>query len=505
MARYIELYSAYRNRIDYPNVAEFSVPFMIDNQTKFNLSNANPAFPLYEFRSGTFNIGTYLAPPPTDAYFITDTIDNPRVFAGSAISSSTVANMFNGYFLVKIDGFYTGPIFTTVNIEFALIVGYDPTLAQFTISPAYRTQPIPGPPTGGVISYFQVLDISSVITPSFIIPGVTFGAITCSQSTDVYNRPPAPGIDILEGDYIVYENAPAGLPEHRTVTRYIPEWYTIAFDSVFTGISLPFNNINFSIRKELPVQKNYPIVAAPNPYTVQITPVSTFTNADYVGKVLYILPLTSDSTYPDVSINKMTFGDYAYDIKSFNSLTNEVTLTRPIVEDLYINPANLVGRLYEILPESESSEASLAYSGSLVSQSNPVCYEIKLTNLTLPNVKLTVGSFVVNYSFVYIELRSEAPDFNMGRNIITSNNPNSERALFICPITNVIDPDLAKFIKISAFNMRQTVKFKPNSPLYMRIYLPNGTLFQPEQADYPPPLAANPLLQVEAVFEIQRI
>ena len=126
-------------------------------------------------------------------------------------------------------------------------------------------------------------------------------------------------------------------------------------------------------------------------------------------------------------------------------------------------------------------------------------------NLTLPNVKLNVGSFLVNYNFVYLELRSEAPDFNMGRNIITSNNPNSERALFICPITNVIDPDLAKFIKITAFNMKQTVKFKPNSPMYFRIYLPDGRLFQPELQDYPPPLEPNSLLQIEAIFQIERI
>ncbi len=505
MARYIELCSAYRNRIDYPNVGEFSVPFMIDNQTKFNLSNSNPAFPIYQFQSGYFNIGTYGSPPPTDAYFINDSIDAPRVYPGPAIVSASQYDQFKGYYLVKIDGFYTGAVFTTVSTEYCLIVGYNPTLAEFTLSPAFRSAPIPGPPTGGVISYFQVIDLASAIVAAWVLPGVVFGAITCSQSTDVYNRPPAPGVDIVVNDYIVYENAPAGLPDHRTITRYVPEWNIVTFDSPFSSITLPFNNIQFSIRKELPIQKNYPIISAPTRYQVQITPISTFSEKDYVGKVLYIIPVTGDTLYPDVSTNKMTFGDYAYDIKSFDSATNTLTLNRPIADDLYVNPANLVGRLYEILPQSESSESSLAYSGSLVSQGEAVCYEIKLMNLTLPNVKLNVGSFLVNYNFVYLELRSEAPDFNMGRNIIASNNPNSERALFVCPITNVIDPDFAKFIKITAFNMKQTVKFKPNSPMYFRIYLSDGRVFQPEQEDYPPPLLPNSLLQVEAIFQVERI
>ena len=513
MARYIELCSDYRNRIDYPNVGEFSVPFMTDNQTPLSLNNSNPAFPIYEFESGLLNIGTYspIPLPQIDAYFTNDSISTPRVFPNASIVASTTVDMFKGYCLVKMDGSFVGPAFVPVSIEFSLIVGWEPTLAQFTISPPFSSPPIPPavypyvPPPAGIVSYFAVIDLVSAIAPPWVVPGIVPGAITCSQYRDVYNRPPAPGVDINVGDYIVYENAPAGTPDHRVLTRYVPERYILTFDSPFPSIPLPLDNVNFSIRKDLPVQKNYPIIATPNPYTVQITPVSSFTTKDYPGKVLYIIPSSSDTTYPDVLNNKMTFGSYVYTIKSFDSITNEITLDRPIEQDLFVNTLNLVGRLYEILPQSIASDASLAYSGSLVSQADPVCYEIKLMNLTLPNVKLDVGSFLVNYSFVYLELRTEGPEFTMGRNIITSNNPNSERALFICPITNVIDPDIAKFIKITAFNMKQTVKFKPNAPLYMRIYLPNGKLFQPEQLDYPPPLPPNPLLQIEAIFQIERI
>ena len=72
--------------------------------------------------------------------------------------------------------------------------------------------------------------------------------------------------------------------------------------------------------------------------------------------------------------------------------------------------------------------------------------------------------------------------------------------MFICPVTDIIDPVDSPFIKIDAFGMTQTIKFRPNDTFHFRVYLPDGNLFEPIQSDDPPPLPANPSLQIEAIF-----
>lgn len=205
----------------------------------------------------------------------------------------------------------------------------------------------------------------------------------------------------------------------------------------------------------------------------------------------------------------MTFPEYVYRITQFDAGTNTVTLDRRINSVLYNQslPTNvpLVGRQYEILPEPKSTTYPLRYSGSTVSQGDVVCHNLALVDILLPNVTLTTGSRIVEYPYVYVELRTDGNDFRLGQNIITSNNPNATHALFVCAVTNIVDPTQATFVKIDASSMLQSIKFKPNSSLFFRVYLPDGTLFRPFQVDNPSPLPANPLLQVQATFALTRV
>jgi hypothetical protein len=53
--------------------------------------------------------------------------------------------------------------------------------------------------------------------------------------------------------------------------------------------------------------------------------------------------------------------------------------------------------------------------------------------------------------------------------------------------------------------MMQTIKFKPNDCLRFSVFLPDGTLFQPVQPDTLSPYPPNYLLQIDAMFSINRL
>ncbi len=480
--RYLEVYSAYRNRMDYPEVGEFVIPFAVDNPDPYAGSYYSDAFPIYDFQCGRNDIGGYSLPPPPNAYFTSSDQFSPTL---SPQLLSIQDGAYIGYWMRRFD---TG--------ELSFITEYDLSTASFTVQPPSKTPIVPGPAG----SLYEMFDLSPIVLPPIAPVSLTKWGI-CLQNLDNYNRPTPLNSEVDVGYYVVWENAPAGDITYVRVTEYQADYHLAITDERISALGF-YTGQRFTIRKALPLQKNYSLVDTGSRALVGITPVPGYAPEDYVGLLLYIIPI-NDTLRPDVAINKMTFNDFVYIIRSFDPATNQVTLDRPIVDGIYYQTApNTVfnGRVYELLPRAVSSNHSLAYSGSTVSQANVACYKVELTNLTLPNVVLTTGVRVVNYPYVYLEFVPDGRDMRQGQNLIVSNNPNSDRALFICPVTNIVDPTLSTFIKIDANGMTQSIKFRPNSSFYFRVYLPDGTLFKPLQADNPSPLPANALLQVEAIF-----
>lgn len=146
----------------------------------------------------------------------------------------------------------------------------------------------------------------------------------------------------------------------------------------------------------------------------------------------------------------------------------------------------------------------LDYNGSVVSQNQTVCYNVSLLNITLPNVPLITGSRIAFYPYVYIELSNVTSPSKSSTSIIYSNNPNSKRALFIAPISQIRNPNLGTFITLWT-RMDQTIKFKPNDNLEFRVFLPNGKLFQTLLPDVLSPYGPDPRLQINATFSITRV
>jgi hypothetical protein len=162
---------------------------------------------------------------------------------------------------------------------------------------------------------------------------------------------------------------------------------------------------------------------------------------------------------------------------------------------------------WEILPYTRDSSSSMNYTGSLVSQQNPVCYNLNLKNLILPNITLKspVGGLISFYPYVYVEISNvSAASKGTDRGVIYSNNPNAVTATFKAPISDVPTPFISKYIKLSS-PMTQTLKFKPNDNLYFRVFFSDGETFSTVVVDTAPPTIPDPLLQISALLEIERL
>lgn len=159
---------------------------------------------------------------------------------------------------------------------------------------------------------------------------------------------------------------------------------------------------------------------------------------------------------------------------------------------------------FEILVFTRDNFVPFSYSGSIVSQDQNVAYEIELLDLILPNRVLSVdyGNRIVFHPYVELIFYNKN---NPNNNIIYSNNPNNNRALFRCPIDDVPSPLVTSFVKIDGDGMVQTIKFKPNDDLYVRVQMPNGQLFQTVDDDWYSPVTPNPLIQISMCFAIRRI
>ena len=133
------------------------------------------------------------------------------------------------------------------------------------------------------------------------------------------------------------------------------------------------------------------------------------------------------------------------------------------------------------------------------------CGNFDLLNLILPNVLLALnpGSRITFYPYVYVELINVGTGAN--RNIIYSNNPNSTKMLFRCPINDVPNPIFSSFVKIDGDGMSQTIKFKPNDNFFFAVYLGNGNVFETLLKDNFSPLPPKGFLQISASFAFKRL
>ena len=508
--RYIELYSANRNRNQYPLPSSFDVPFAPTRQLLFNYHSYDPICcgPIYyKWNGGT---PTFSVPWPNPT---ADSSSTPAciILILATSSLSTFLNYYIGYKLSSSSG------------ESRTIIGYDPSLSKFLLDQPFTS-----------VTY-KTVDTYSITDPStnikIHIPFKDINGNCIKQYSEAY-----------DGYYIVDET-------HSSKTNIISS-QVLSYDfgtqiaTLDKPLSLWTPNDQYTIRKTLP-QEKYTLSSSPtlnignfiynlkgqivnsyyysgiyNPVIVPGIIVSLDIGEGYkdtnyyTGKYIYN---TSNSSNPPFNGGGI-YGLYYIKASFYNPDTDKVEFlidassipefTCHYSASIYTENPNIQalksGDVINIVTYMRDNYSPLNYNGSVVSQSETVCYEVSLISLILPNLTLRSGARIAFYPFVYVEFTNTTSPSGSSSSIIYSNSPNSNRALFIAPISDTNQPMNSSFVKIYS-NMAQTIKFKPNDSLKFSVYLPDGTLFETVEQDLLSPYSPNTLIQINAVFGIRRI
>ena len=176
------------------------------------------------------------------------------------------------------------------------------------------------------------------------------------------------------------------------------------------------------------------------------------------------------------------------------SSTQWIATVDPIPQDYFI----------EIMPYKCDNFSPFVYNGSMASQNQTVAYEVSLNSLILPNVALSAGGRIAYYPYVYVEIENIGSS-SSNINTTYSNNPNTYKAIFKVPITDLNHPKTSPYIKLTGNGMEQTIPFKINSDMRVSVKLPDGSLFKTNRYDNTTGQRPNPLLQVSFTFEVSRV
>ena len=114
----------------------------------------------------------------------------------------------------------------------------------------------------------------------------------------------------------------------------------------------------------------------------------------------------------------------------------------------------------------------------IVSYQNATCYQVSIASISLPN--FPVCGFDVLLSdlpYILVTLTNVNSANNDSYGTLLSNNPASFSANFVCPIANIRNPKIVKFVVVSS-NQKILFKFTPRNSLKFRVALPNGELLR---------------------------
>ena len=220
----------------------------------------------------------------------------------------------------------------------------------------------------------------------------------------------------------------------------------------------------------------------------------------YRGSYFYIGNIPTSP----VPLDSVMFNDHVQ-IFGYDASTRTLTLATALTYDLNTYGSNLSGSheyKWAILTNTSDSFQPAMYNSG-IGHIAPVCYNIRLHSLILPNVILSSGggNRIAFKSYIYVQF---SPTNNSTPNLLQSNNPNARSKMFKVPITNIVSPDRATFVALSGGGMVHTLRLNPNDSFRFAVYLPNGELFTTLESDNIVPSEPNPDLQVSAVFEFTR-
>lgn len=271
------------------------------------------------------------------------------------------------------------------------------------------------------------------------------------------------------------------------ITSYDPTTKTAI---VSPAIVAPGAGVTYTIRYELPILVNTTSAPATTQNTIVLNAGASSKDGFYVNNWVFVPGASPPTSYQWFRIN------------SYNGTTKVATIDG--------NFSTIIGAgvVFQILRFSFDNVRSLKYFGTEVGTNNPVCTNIRLVNLIVPNLPILngYGGVLQNYPFVYVCLYSEKGITYV--NPLISNSPASNKAIFKVPITSLF-ATVQSFLTLSYTGMTQTINFKVNDDLRLQVLLPNGEILQYDTGLSPSfpiqyPIISNPMTQVQAVFEVSR-
>ena len=156
-----------------------------------------------------------------------------------------------------------------------------------------------------------------------------------------------------------------------------------------------------------------------------------------------------------------------------NAFFNVLTTEQEFIFYVESTPPTLIATNEPVELMSYRSQ-SVGVRMPLVSYKQPVCYDVRLINLILPNQPV-YGYNVLPTFFPFLLLEfynTSIPGSNAG--ILYSNNPNTERVTFFCPVGNPRNPLTVSYLIVRSSSQAQTIKWVPTDNFFFRVLLPNG-------------------------------
>jgi hypothetical protein len=487
--RYMEFDSSYRNRVDWPLPGYFEMP--ISQTGRKDKTNAvDPVCLSTPSTAWTSN----LVDASLSGVQVAGVIDS---IAGTdniaAMNSKTVFIITSGVGnLQTATNYYRGMMFkdtTTTPDENRRIVAYlylgtddvsAPTVdrAILTISPALSDDAV----NGDAWTINDPTDISNTIFPAFYVPSG----------------------EIQQNAYVTKLLYNETRDQSRRIIDYGITSHLLAVDTLESATSTSTEGPvttwtatdNYSIRQQRPGISLTISSATTSTINLPVGLGASTENNFYNNDFIRIRPVTYGATIAAPQGSTRRIINYTGE----DGVTEAVITVSPPFDAV---PTGVM----EILPFSYDNLYPFAYSGSTVSQSEMVCYEIELLNLVLPNNTLAVanGGSIPFYPYVYVEVSNVSAAGAGIKNVIYSNNPNATSAVFRAAVDDIPNPIISSYIKIDGDGMVQTLKFKPNDNIRIKITMSCGTVFDTTYVENYSPLPPNHSSQISGVISMRRL
>lgn len=459
MASYIELDSTFRNRTRWPNPGEFEVALSQSGRAQGEQSQ-DPicvACPVNEWTGGYFDVNT-LGNESVEGQILSTGLGNANsknVIEFRQIAPSTLQQRYN---------YYKHAVFRNSSqpTQFARILEYiylGNGRAQVTLSDENFQF--------NFGDFFFIVDPSDTTDPTALYLFVPAGS---DNRQDYLNK-------------IIYNET---LDEWRPVGAYDSQTgiLSVGGDPAFAWQRFQ----NYSIRNAIP---NYIFTSGGASTTDQVvlTGVSAVNTNNIYQSWFLRIPQTlynNTVTAPEGEVRR---------IVAYDGATQTATVFPPFT-------AGTAGLDFELMQFGYDNANPLTWRLNL-SQETPV-FNIRLNRLVLPNSVLAIGNGgkTAFQNYFYVELSNSDPSSTNTLNIF-SNNPYAVRAMFRATVKDINNPDEQAFVALEGDNMTQTVRFRLDSNIKIKITLNStGETFETTLVDNVPPAEPNHDLQINALFEL---